>query len=298
MENNLYKFHNFGPMLLHEIKKPFNDKQYLFELKYDGIRALIFASPTKIVIQSRNATDLTNLYPELQSIKKIVKKECIFDGEIVLLENGVPSFLALQKRAHLKDQKKIEVQSKYDPVIFICFDILYESKNIIQFPLLERKKILKKYKDTEFFIKSKYILENGKKLFQFAKKNNLEGIVAKKKDSVYETNTRSKNWLKIKNVKEEFFYIIGYKKMQNNAISLFLAEKRKNSYLYVGKVLLYENNPSYSKIIHTKKKQYEVENANTFDFTLIDPIHQANVLFLERTKSGNLRHPVFKELKD
>ena len=133
MANNLYKNPNFGPMLLSEVKKPFDDQDYLFELKYDGIRALIFASPKEVIIKSRNNYDITYLYPELQSIKNIVKTKCIFDGEIVLMENDSPSFLALQKRANLKQKNKIFEQSQTNPVIFMVFDILYENKNLVNF---------------------------------------------------------------------------------------------------------------------------------------------------------------------
>ena len=299
MANNLYKNPNFGPMLLSEVKKPFDDQDYLFELKYDGIRALIFASPKEVIIKSRNNYDITYLYPELQSIKNIVKTKCIFDGEIVLMENDSPSFLALQKRANLKQKNKIFEQSQTNPVIFMVFDILYENKNLVDLTLLDRKEILNKYQDTTEFIKSKYMLKNGKKLFQFAKKHNLEGIVAKEIHSKYEIDTRTKNWLKIKNVIEEDFYIIGYQK-KIGALTLLVAEKKSNSFVYAGKVLLYENHPAYqkiiTKIITTSKKKYKVENL-TENFIQIAPIYQATILYLEKTKSNNLRHPVFKELK-
>lgn len=295
MVNNLYKNRNFGPMLLSEIKEPFDDKDYLFELKYDGIRALIFASPKEVVIKSRNNYDITFLYPELQSIKNLVKKNCIFDGEIVLLENGLPSFLALQKRAHLKNKLKIAKEAEENPVIFMSFDILYEDKDLTNCSLLERKQKLAKYQDTEEFIKSKYIMETGKKLFKFAQKHQIEGIVAKEIHSKYETDIRTKKWLKIKNMKEEDFYIVGYQE-KIGAITLIVAQLKKGKFVYSGKVLLYENHPAYQKIRALKKKSYQVENINE-DFIKITPKYQATIIYLEKTKSGNLRHPVFKELK-
>ncbi len=296
MENNLYKKRSFTPMLLSEVKKPFDDPDYLFELKYDGIRALIFASPKEVRIQSRNHHDITYLYPELQSIQKIVKKECIFDGEIVLMEGGVPSFLALQKRAHLKQKNKILEQSINHPVLFMVFDLLYENKNLIDFSLLERKKILETYSDTSCFIKSKYMIQTGKKLFQLAKKFHLEGIVAKKMNSTYEINTRTKSWLKIKNFKEQDFYIVGYEK-KVGALLLYVAQKKKEAYFFSGKVLLYENHPAYQKILAVKKKNYPILNTPE-EFTTILPKYQATIIFLEKNKNGNLRHPVFKSLKE
>ncbi len=294
MKDNLFKNRHFKPMLLSEVHKPFDDPKYLFEIKYDGIRALIFASPKEVTIKSRNQYDITYLYPELQAIKNIVKKNCIFDGEIICLEDGLPNFLALQKRAHLKQKEKIQEQSLLNPAYFICFDIIYESRDLRNKKLIIRKEILNQYPDNEVFIKSKYFLTNGKKMFQFVKKHHLEGIVAKHIDSQYEINIRTPNWLKIKNFQEQNFYIVGYEN-KKGAITLYVAEKEKEQYFYAGKVLLYENNPAYSKIKEAKKQKYKVHNLN-HKIIQIAPIYQATIIFLERTKGGNLRHPVFKEL--
>ena len=97
----------FTPMLLKEIAKPFNSKDYLFELKYDGERALIFASPHKVIIKNRHNDDITSIFPELQTIKDIIKTKTIFDGEIVSFSKGYPSFSLLQQRAHLKNKIRI-----------------------------------------------------------------------------------------------------------------------------------------------------------------------------------------------
>ena len=78
---SLWNNRDFGPMLLEEIKEPFDSDDYIFEIKFDGFRALIFASPKEVKIQSRNIHDITYLYPELQSIKKMVKENVLpFDG--------------------------------------------------------------------------------------------------------------------------------------------------------------------------------------------------------------------------
>lgn len=99
---NLWNKRNFTPMLLNEEFKPFDSDEYLFELKYDGIRALIFADDKEVYIESRNRNNLTMLFPELQKIKDCCDKKTIFDGEIICLEDGKPSFKNVQKRVHLK----------------------------------------------------------------------------------------------------------------------------------------------------------------------------------------------------
>ena len=152
----MFEDKNLKPMLLKEVSKPFNDSKYIYELKFDGIRAIIYASKDEFVIKSRNGVDITQSYPELKSIQKIVrKKEVIFDGEIVILENKKPSFKKLQERSNLKNKDKIKDVALEMPVIFVAFDILFENKELINLPLDKRLKYLSKYEDTNYFIKSK-----------------------------------------------------------------------------------------------------------------------------------------------
>ena len=184
---NLWNNRNFRPMLLKEINDPFDSEDYIYEIKYDGIRALVFLNSNNIKIISRNNKDLTSLFPELQSLKTLVKDNTIFDGEIIIMDKNGPSFSKLQERIHLKDKTKIKMNSENNPVLFVAFDILYKNKNLIDLTVLERKKILDNYIENEIFIKSKIFYE-GKKLFESVKKNNLEGIVAKKKNTKYKIN--------------------------------------------------------------------------------------------------------------
>ena len=281
---NLWKNRNFTPMLLKEIDKPFNSKKYYYELKYDGYRALIFVNKNEIYIQSRNKNDITFLYPELSNIKKIVNKNVIFDGEIVIFENNKPSFNKISKRSKLKNKNIIKKESINNPVIFIAFDILYENKNLTNLPLIERKKILKKYHDTDFFIKSKVYLNNGIKLY------NLEGILIKDINGLYHINNRTSDFIKVKNIKSDNFFIAGYINNNKYTSSLVLCEKYNNDYIYVGKVLISKKNNIYEKILNIKKcKNYlKIENN---DITFIKPILSCKINYLERTKNGHLRHP-------
>lgn len=287
---NLWKNRNFTPMLLKEIDKPFNSKKYYYELKYDGYRALIFVNKNEIYIQSRNKNDITFLYPELSNIKKIVNKNVIFDGEIVIFENNKPSFNKISKRSKLKNKNIIKKESINNPVIFIAFDILYENKDLTNLPLIERKKILEKYQDTDFFIKSKVYLNNGIKLYNFVKKNNLEGIVIKDINGLYHINKRTSDFIKVKNIKSDNFFIAGYINNNKYTSSLVLCEKYNNDYIYVGKVLISKKNNIYEKILNIKKcKNYlKIENN---DITFIKPILSCKINYLERTKNGHLRHP-------
>ena len=292
---DLFKNRNYQPMLLKEIEKPFNSKEYYFEVKFDGERALLFVSCNSVIIKTRNNIDVTFKYPELQSIKNIVTKPTVFDGEIVAFDDGRPSFSKLSERAHLQDISKIKNQSITNPITFICFDILYLNKNLIDLPLQERKALLNKFPDTDVFIKNIYLLENGKELFQKIKKLNLEGIVAKKIDSPYLINERSNNWLKIKNLKREEFFIGGYQEKESNyVISLYLGEYIEKKLYFVGKVTLSKKNSLYQKVLHQEKQAISPFYDYQGDFIFLKPNLKCFVTYLERTKSNHLRQPIVK----
>ncbi len=286
---NIWKDKNFRPMLLDEIKEPFDSKDYLFEVKYDGIRAVCFASFNSVVIMSRNGKNITYLFPELDSIKTLVKKNVIFDGEIIILENGKPSFTKLQERLHLKSKSKIQLLAKNNPVIYLAFDILYENKNLTNLDLIDRKKILNNYSDNDIFIKSIVFSTYGIKLFKSIKELNLEGIVAKYKYGKYHINERTSDFIKIKNTHINEFYIGGYEENSQTG-SLVIGEFKKNKFYYVGKVTISKKDNFFKRItMYAKSKNYFINFNENINF--IKPIEKVNVEYLEKTESGSLRHP-------
>lgn len=294
---NIWQNKEWGPMLLKEVPKPFTSPDYIFEIKFDGIRAIIFASPKKIIVKTRNKQDISYLFPELQEIKYLVKSNTIFDGEIVAFQSNLPSFSKLQERMHLKNPSKIKMQSIENPIVFICFDILYQNKNLCNLSLLARKDILSKIKDNDVFVKNKYINEKGKELFKYTKSLGLEGIVAKKIDSIYEANKRTSNWIKIKNIKMGDFIIGGYINNKNNTISLVLGEKNDNKLYYVGKVVVSKNNDIVSKLKPLKNNKSPFIDYNEKSVNYIHTEILCEIEYLEKTKNNHLRHPVFRKIR-
>lgn len=279
------------PMLLGEVREVFDSKEYLYEVKYDGIRVLVFVSKDKVVIRSRYGIDITGLFPEMMVLCKMVKGNVIFDGEIIMLDNNKVSFSKLQKRIHLKNKKTIEFLSKTNPVVFICFDVIYEGKDLINLSLLERKEVLSNYRDNDVFIKSTYVIGDGTKLFNAIKKLDMEGIVAKKINSKYLVNERSDNWLKIKNYKGEDFIILGYiNKEESHVISLVLGEYLNKKIVYVGKVILGKKRNLADKILKMKKSKAVVKIKDK-DVIYIKPEIKCLIKYLERTENGLLRQP-------
>ncbi len=185
--SDLFETKNISPMLLNEVKEPFDDDDYIYELKLDGIRCVAYIEPKSVTLQNKRFKDLTDIYPELSDISKCVKKRVILDGELVVLTDGKPDFYALQKRSLMGDKFRISLAAKKNPVQFVAYDIIYfDGKDLTDLPLLKRKEILEKNVKEGFNLSiSRYISTQGKAFFELAKKENLEGIVARKKDGLY-----------------------------------------------------------------------------------------------------------------
>ena len=288
---NLFLHSSFQPMLLSEVKEPFDDENYFFEMKFDGMRAVVFASPKSVRIQNRHGKDVTSKFLELQKIKDLVDRATVFDGEIVCFQDGKPNFSMLQKRILGKNEAI--------PVVFVCFDLLYDGKDLTRVPLEERKKILDKFRDTDYFVKTFFVVGNGKKFFRKIVSNQLEGMVAKKRDSLYFVNTRSLEWIKVKYLKREWFVIGGYGyTVSKSVFSLYLGEYKDGKLIYVGKVFVSRKNELFVLLTRIERKKCSFkENNFSEEVHFVALKWWAEVEFLERGLKGGLRHPVFIRFK-
>lgn len=116
---DLFEDKKISPMLLHEVNEPFDDEDYIHELKLDGIRCVAYIDPKSVILQNKRFKDLTPIYPELSGICECVKKRVILDGELVVMTNGKPDFYALQRRSLMADSFKISLAAKKNPVQFV-----------------------------------------------------------------------------------------------------------------------------------------------------------------------------------
>jgi DNA ligase D-like protein (predicted ligase) len=220
------------PMLLSSKEEAFDSEDYIFEIKWDGYRCISFIEKSSIKLQSRNGHLLNRTFPELMEIyKAITGKKAILDGEICYLEqDGKANFSKLQARYG-------ENNPSYNSSIkLIIWDILsYNDKDIYWLPLKERKAILQEIvKEGHGILIPGYIKKHGKKLYQEAAKNKLEGIVAKKLDSPYEFK-RSKYWYKIKCWQYTEVLIGGFTEKE---AGLLVGKYSNNQLHYLGKVKL------------------------------------------------------------
>jgi bifunctional non-homologous end joining protein LigD len=190
----------------------FDDPDWGYEPKWDGIRAIAICDEETHLI-TRNDKDVTVAYPELRRIhEQTVALEAMLDGEIVAFENGVPSFQRLQQRMHLRDERKIEEMTRQIPVVYMVFDLLYlDGRDLTGLPLRERQQLME-----EAIVPSDQIqvspstVEAGTALFGAAADQGLEGIMAKRLDSIYVPGARSKDWLKIKVSFDADVVIVGW----------------------------------------------------------------------------------------
>jgi bifunctional non-homologous end joining protein LigD len=189
------------PMLATAVDEAFDGDDWLFEIKWDGYRAVAFIADGKARLVSRNQNDLTPRYPELKDLPKFVKaKTAILDGEVVALdEQGRASFSLMQQRTGFRPGGRRAPTNADVPVLYYAFDLLYlDGYDLRKLPLEERKKKLQSVivpGDALRF--SDHYEQQGKALFEVAQQKGLEGILAKKRDSVYQEH-RSSEWLKIK----------------------------------------------------------------------------------------------------
>jgi bifunctional non-homologous end joining protein LigD len=217
------------PMLGTLVDKPFDNRDWVFEVKWDGVRAILFLDKGEhnIELKSRNNKSITHRYPELVSpLESAVncKESVILDGEIVVLnKKGFPDFQEHQRRMNVDHLKEIEMISRQIPATYYFFDILYiDGKNVQRFPFVERRKILSDIIRPNDRIRiSDYVEENGIEVFEKIKSMNLEGIMAKKRSSIYMQGTRSADWLKIKNKQTQDCIVIGYTKGEGNRQDYF-----------------------------------------------------------------------------
>ena len=287
-------------MLAKETDKAFNSADWIYEIKWDGYRAIADISTNAIQLYSRNGNDFSQNYPLVTTALKSIKHHAVLDGEIVVLnEKGFPDFQKIQHYANNTDLL----------ICYYVFDLLsLDGKDLTHLALTDRKKLLKAMLPKNKVIKySDHIKENGIAFFNAAVKNNLEGIIAKKADSEYYVGKRSNEWLKIKNHKTADVIICGYTAPTGSRKyfgSLVLGIMKNKILVHAGHAgtgydidklktvfnllqpLVQTNSPFSEKII---------TNNNV---TWVKPKIVCEVKFTEWTKDEKLRHPVFLRIRN
>lgn len=295
------------PMLATLTKKRFSNPNWIFELKYDGERALALCANGQINLLSRNNQEIGRSYPELiASLLKQKAKNFVVDGEIIVNNGLSGSFAQLQHRIHvIKPNKKLLTET---PVCYVIFDILsFENRDLRSLPLLERKKILKSslnFKNP--LILCEYRKEYGELFFKEACQKGWEGIIAKRSVSTYQ-HKRSLDWLKFKCDASQEFVIGGFTAPKGNRLyfgALLIGYyDDKQRFRYAGKIGTGFNQETLFKL-HSEMDKLISQKSPFIDFkgsisgvTWISPCLVGEFKFTQWTQKGRLRHPRFVGLR-
>src|SRR5437870_7038250 len=304
------------PMKAKLVEKPPATGDWIYELKFDGIRLIAVRADKKVSLLSRNQNDLSARFPEIvEAIKNLAARECVIDGEVVALDDeGRSSFQLLQAR---------EMEGRKSPIYFYAFDLLQlDGKSLVSLPLEARKNVLEKLcaNAGDPIRYSGAIGGDAERLLEEVKRRGLEGIIGKQRNSVYEPGRRSRAWIKLKGVNEQEFVIGGYTPPQGSrkyfgAILVGYYENKKLT--FAGKVGTGFTVKSLS--ILYKKFQKEARDHCPFvdlpskqngqwiqDITpsmmrkmhWVTPVFVCEIKFAEWTRDRKLRAPVFLGLRE
>lgn len=258
--------------------KPFDDDNYITELKLDGIR-LIVSNMDRVRLYTRHHNEITANFPEL--VNNIpVPKGTILDGEMIVSgADGKPDFEAVMERFKSK-------KSKHKPV-FCAFDIIKSKNNdVYKLPLVERKELLEaSFVNNEYFMKSKYLHGNGVAYFDLVKQQKLEGVVLKRTNSKYEIDKRSVSWQKVIAYDLDEFYVVGYRKSEFGW--LLSNGQRTLGIMELGV-------PAEARKAGWKVFQ-QLKTKETDDMVYLQPRIKCVVKYRGYTKNNMLRLPVFEQ---
>ena len=288
------------PMLAKETSKAFDDAGWLYEIKWDGYRAIAEIRSTTNKLYSRNGNDFSTSYPIVFNELKKIKHRAVLDGEIVVLnENGFPDF---QKLQHYGDNQNF-------PICYYVFDLLeMDGEKLYHLPLTDRKELLNQLlPENEVIRFSSHVAEKGIDFFEAAIQKNLEGIMAKKADGEYYTGKRTNEWLKIKNNKTADVIICGYTAPTGSRQyfgSLVLGVMNEKKLVHVGHAGSGYDDKKLKEVFELL--QPFVQNDSPFTekivvnnkVTWVKPTVVCEVKFTEWTSDEKLRHPVFLTIRN
>jgi len=278
-----------------------NIENCIFEIKYDGARIIAECSNGNVKLTGRE-NDKTKNYPEIVDELKKLNINATFDGEMCIFKNGKSEFSELQKREHIIDKRKINIMSMTKPATYMVFDIIslgnIDCRNKT---LMERKEILKEIfsKINSERIKMVEYKESINELMSYAKENGLEGIMIKRKDSVYE-DKRSNAWLKLKFIEEQDFEIYGYTNETREVSALILGKDGK----FYSRVNFCFGNSLYKfwveklKNITTDEVPFETDIPKSTKIYWVKPIYTAKVRFMQQYENGKLRQPILIDINE
>jgi len=284
---------------------------WAFEVKWDGIRAIVFLDGGEVCVQSRNLLDVTGQYPELRALGEVFPgRSMILDGEVVAPdEHGRPQFSRLQQRMHQTSAAVINEGMRSYPVSFMAFDVLaIDGESTMPLPYLERRSRLEALElSGPWWQTPGTHVGDGDVVLAATKSQQLEGVLAKRVDSTYEPGRRSRSWLKIKNKNRQELVIGGWSPGAGNRAghfgALLLGYYDGDRLIFAGHVGTGFTRKTLDDLLHALEPLRR--DTSPFESTpripgavWVEPELVCEVEFTEWTNDGVLRHPAFKGLRE
>jgi len=302
------------PMLASSGALPTDDGRWAYEIKWDGVRAIAYSQPGQLQLQSRNLNDISGQYPELHRLNRALSSHgAVLDGEIVAFDaDDRPSFEALQGRMHIASRAQARRLAKSTPVTYMIFDLLWlDGHSLIGLPYQERRERLASLKLAgERWQTPEHIVGNGSTVLRASAEQGLEGIVAKRLDSTYEPGRRSSGWVKVKNVGRQELVIGGWmpgKGRRRDRIGALLVGvyDRNGALRYAGRVGTGFSEKELERLAGLLSPLQRPASPFAPGGTqpprgafFCEPKLVAEIEFREWTRSGSLRAPSYKGLRE
>ena len=290
---------------------PAEEDQWSYEVKWDGVRALVEVRGGRVVLRSRNGNDISGAYPELSGLGAALgPTPAVLDGEVVVFDDaGRTDFGRLQARMHVRSPSPSLVRST--PVTLLLFDVLeVDDRPLLDLTYDQRRSVLESLPlSGERWQVPPAFPGDGPALLEATRAQGLEGVVAKRRDSRYESGRRSDSWVKVKHVRRTSAVVVGWKPGEGGRAgrigSLLLAVAEDDGWAFAGHVgtgfsaaTLRMLGERLAPLRRPDPVLFDVPREHARDAVWVEPELVCDVDHTEWTRDGRLRHPSYKGLRD
>lgn len=288
------------------------DRQWAFEMKWDGVRAICEVDGGRITLWSRNDRDITVSYPELRDLgAQLGTTQAVLDGEIAVLDaHERSSFSRLQRRMHIANATEARRLADQDPVVYLIFDLLHlDGRSLLELPYSDRRQLLDGLELEGAYWRTPPVLRGGgAAAVRASRRQGQEGVIAKRRSSRYRPGRRSPDWVKIKNIRTQEVVVGGWRPGQGRRAgtigSLLLGLPGDDGLRYIGNVgtgfteeTLADLMTRLRKLARRTSPFTEVPNLVAREAQWVTPRLVGEVRFTEWTGDGRLRHPSWRGLR-
>lgn len=284
----------------------FPDPDWRWELKWDGVRVLLYRDAGRVTLRSRAGNDVTTTYPELT--RPIAGPPLVLDGEVVALdESGIPSFGRLQGRMNLAAPKLVAAAVSDVPISYVVFDVLYDGAAVIEEPWEDRRERLEALQLPEPMVRSE-VFSDPEAMWGFVQERGMEGLVAKRLGSRYHPGQRSADWRKVPSLVSTRAVVGGYTPGSGGRVSTFggllLGLGEGDRLRFIGSVGTGFDDVALRAIraaldeLRIEQSPFGADAVVPRQAVWVEPRLVAVVQFREWTGAGRLRAPVFKGFTD